>query len=144
MTINRPLKVGDKLKFVAGAGNLRIYDSAEVKSIGEAEGEDYAWLLVKRPSGVESLLTFDEAFVRDNWELVPDFFVKGEVYKYTTGYGETFFAIKEVYELDNPTSEWERLFATAEATNGKGKKWITVLDVASFNSMIRWEELEKW
>lgn len=141
MSINRPLKVGDKLRLAAKPNKVGLFESAVVKGLDEADGEGFLWLLAKRPNGTESLLTFTEQIVMDHWELVPDFFIEGEVYTYSSRGPSVPYRIEKVYEIDNPVSTYDHLLAVAEGTNSVGKKWITILDTDAFTNMTK---LEKW
>lgn len=136
MAIDRPLKIGDKLKNCSSVG---LYVYAEVKGLNTINGAVYVWLLTETHLGEKRMLTFREDDVVDGWSLAPDFFVKDGIYGHP-GVSSTSYKIKNVYEVENGISDEWALAAVAEVTNYDGKRWLTILNIESFDCLVELPE----
>lgn len=123
-------KVGDKLR----PKTTSSYASGEVVSIGRVGGVASYWVRYTYTTGVEGFLTFREHAMDRTWELAPQFFEVGKVYRFKDEPGVT-HKVLDIYQVDNPLGEDERVAAVAVATNSSGKQYIHTLVVRSFNYM---------
>ena len=129
------LKVGLKLKPTMSSMFRLTFSEAELIQRTEHNGSTYWWAKATALSGIVTLETFS-AQALALWEPVPTFFQVGKKYisvNATTHYAK--YKVLDVYEVDNPESEADRITAVAKITQSDGREYISTLGVSDFARM---------
>jgi hypothetical protein len=113
-------KVGDKIRYV-GKGHMSSYGDVVVRGVFEEAGvSSRIWISFEQDGNRDTISIFD----LNLWEKVPEFFQVGKTYKPKSG--DYTVKILEVYEVDNPETEGDRITAIGRVTRPDLTQYITM------------------
>lgn len=129
------LKAGVKLKPTMASTFRLTFTEIELVTSAPFKNSTYWWAKATALSGITTLETFS-AQALTHWEPVPTFFQVGKKYisaNATTHYAK--YKVLDVYEVDSPCMEADRITAVAKVTQSDGREYITTLGKSEFGRM---------
>lgn len=109
-------------------GDVRLITSTTLK------GEVYWWVEMADKHGGSTLETVRGLALKEQFEPVPDFFKVDRTYRFI-GNTKTTYLVKEVYQVDKPATDYDKLSATLLATDPDGRSYITLGNPEDFKRM---------
>ncbi len=129
MADNR-LRVGVKLTPKSGSGWGLTYTEVELIKSADKDGYTFWWTSATYTDGSVKFETFlDDAL--KNWDVKQDFYRIGETYDTRS---DASFTVLDVYEVDNPELEDDRIMAVTRWTRSDGTQFIEVLPRSSYST----------
>lgn len=123
-------KVGDKIRFVGDADDRRQdYKNVKVEAVFNVgapgkKGDYRIWISFDIDGRRDTATIFPGSTLDEAWELVPPMFQVGKTYR-SKG-GTRTIKILEVFEVENPTTEEDRITAVSRVTQADGGQYIYV------------------
>lgn len=118
------------------------YRTAQVMAVHRPSNPsetEQVWIrFYEEKNGQKKTLAYDTRSLLNitaKWELVPQFFQAGKTYVFNGSTSGNKHYVEDVYEVDNPASERDRLAAVMRVTEPDGMQYMTMGVAFDFERM---------